>query len=119
MGSFDYSGLDVAILAACVVLYALIMAMVMLAVGWLAQRRQKKWLWPARTWLRCSLGISTVFLVTFVAVDMALLWRGAGVDLYMLAWPLIWLAVAVVAVLRLRCNAAFTFAALFFETRFL
>jgi uncharacterized membrane protein len=109
MVSFDYSGLDAAILAACVVLYALITAVVLLAVGWLTQRQQKKWLWSARNWLRCSLGISTVFLVAFVAAEVGLLWRGVRVDPYMLAWPLIWLSLAVVAVLRLRRNAAFTF----------
>ena len=109
MVSFDYSGLDAAILVACVVLYALITAVVLLAVGWLTQRRQSKWLWSARTWLRCSLGTSTVFVVVFVAADMGLLWRGVRVDPYMLAWPLIWLSLAVVAVLRLRRNAALTF----------
>ena len=105
MVSFDYSGLDAAILAACIVLYALVTAVGLLAVGWLSQRLRRKWLWSARVWLRCSLGISTVFTAVFVAVDIALLWRGVRVDPYMLAWPLIWLSPAVAAWLRLRRNA--------------
>jgi len=108
MVSFDYSGLDTALTVACIVLYALIAAVVMLAAGWLTQRLQKRWVCSARNWLRCSLGISTVFFALFVAADIALLWRGVCVHPFMLVWPLIWLSLAVAAMLRLRQGAAFT-----------
>ena len=108
MVSFDYSGLDTALMVACVVLYALVAAAVMLAIGWLTQRLQRKWLWSARNWLRSSLGISAVFFALFLAADIAVLWRGVRVDLFMLIWPLIWLTLAVAAMLRLRRGAALT-----------
>jgi hypothetical protein len=102
MVSFDYSGLDAAIMAACIVLYALVAAVVMLAVGWLTQRLQRKWLLSARNWLGCALGISTVLLVAFVAVESFVLWRGAAAEPYLLFWPLVWLSVAVAAFVGLR-----------------
>jgi hypothetical protein len=105
MVSFDYNGLDVALTGACIVLYALIASIVMLAVGWLTQRLQRKWLWSARNWLRCSLGIATLFFALFVAADVALLWRGVRVYPFTLAWPMIWLSLAVAAVLHLRRSA--------------
>jgi uncharacterized membrane protein len=97
MVSFDYSGLDAALMAACIVLYALVAAVVMLAVGWLTQRLQRKWLLSTRNWLGCSLGISTVFLLAFVAVESCMLWRGARAESYLLLWPLVWLSLAVAA----------------------
>lgn len=110
MVSFDYSGLDTAIMVACIVLYSLIVAAVMLAVGWLTQRLKKKWLLSARTWLRCSLGTSTMFLALFVVANVAVIWRGVRVDPYMLVWPLIWMSLAVAAMLRLRRGTDLTVA---------
>ena len=100
MVSFDYSGLDEAFLVAGIVFWSLVAAFVLLVVGWLSQRLRKKWLLSARIWLRCSLGISTVFFVVF-SLPSLLICSGVMSVLMCIcsAGPWIWLSLAGAALL--------------------
>ena len=94
MVSFDYRSLDAALLAANVVVVGLVVAVILLLVGWLSGVRRWHGLMRADRWLLGSVIVSSMFFAAFVAVDAYVLWRGQTSGWFMLAWPAIWMALA-------------------------